>query len=284
MVIIVKSRFEAHILNLLTIFEDSRVKEAVQYSFAAPGKRIRPMMLLGLVEDFGKSPYNGMDSAAALEMIHCYSLIHDDLPAMDNDDLRRGLPTSHKKFDEATAILAGDALLTAAFEVVTASNIQDDKKVKIIRILARSAGLNGMILGQTLDMQYEQVETVSFDQLVQMYALKTGALISAALEIACVLAEREDVLEQAKQLGLDIGIAFQIQDDILDATKSSEQIGKTASDLENHKSTAVKLLGLKEAQLYVEKLFQSIKKNLDQLNLSGQQVEGLIEYLINRER
>ncbi len=241
-----KERFEAFLATLIK--DDQIINEAMNYSLMAPGKRLRPLLLLDLLEDFGYDPEKGFNTAAAIVMIHTYSLIHDDLPAMDNDDYRRGRLTNHKMFGEATGILAGDGLLTMAFEVAANSPIEPEKTVRIISLLARYAGHEGMIKGQMLDMKYTDNDLVSIEQLRETDYFKTGELIALPLVCACVIAGKDEFENTFNEIGHELGIAFQIQDDVLDFTSGSEIMGKSTSDDQNNKSTYYTLLGREDAE------------------------------------
>ncbi|MCX8002224.1 MAG: polyprenyl synthetase family protein [Anoxybacillus mongoliensis] len=226
------------------------IKEAMLYSLQAGGKRIRPLLLLSTLHAFQKPVHIGMPTACALEMIHTYSLIHDDLPSMDNDDLRRGKPTNHKVFGEANAILAGDALLTYAFQVVAdAEAISSDVKVRLISELAKAAGPEGMVGGQVADLEGEG-KTIHLQQLEYIHRHKTGKLLQYSVRAGAILGEATE-----KQLTLltafadHLGLAFQIRDDILDIEGDEQKIGKkVGSDIENHKSTYPALLTLDGAK------------------------------------
>ncbi len=250
-----KEYFENYIA---TLFEsDYVVKEAMNYSFLAKSKRLRPLLCLNMLADLNIAPAIGLPPAAALEMIHTYSLIHDDLPAFDDDDLRRGLPTCHKAFNEEVAILAGDGLLTESFGLVARSKLDDNQKVEIINLLSEYAGAEGMIKGQAFDMAYES-ETPTLEQLIEMDNMKTGRLLTLPFLIALCIANKQDQYDKFKKVGSDLGIAFQIQDDLLDLYASSEVTGKTSSDEDNNKTTYVSLMGAEKAQQYVDDLYKSI--------------------------
>ncbi|MBO4217893.1 MAG: polyprenyl synthetase family protein [Erysipelotrichaceae bacterium] len=242
------------------IQEDYIVEKAMNYSLLARSKRIRPLLMLTLLADLGipeEQISRFYPAAAAIEFVHTYSLIHDDLPAFDNDDYRRGQLSCHRAFDEQTAILAGDALLTEAFDLIAQSDFEPERKVSAVSLLSRYAGKDGMIRGQALDMQFEG-RKVSLDQLIGMDELKTGRLLTLPLLFALVLSGNEDKADMFTRIGRDIGIAFQIQDDILDVTSTAEQLGKSTSDLENEKVTYVSLLGLEEARSRVSELFDDV--------------------------
>lgn len=275
---------EDELKKALDYLEPSAVKEAMNYSLQSGGKRIRPLLVLKMCEACGINPVKGMPAAIALEMVHTYSLIHDDLPAMDNDDLRRGRLTCHKQFDEATAILAGDGLLTSAFEVLSSSDLSDKIKIQCISVLVACAGSNGMILGQILDMAAEQTAIENLEDLKRVHANKTGKLFSAALQMGCIVGDKTELLEAMKQLGIVMGIAFQIQDDILDVTQSQEILGKSNSDKENHKTTYVTLLGLNKAKELMEEAYRQTEEILHSLPIHAFGIEAIIQDLKIRQK
>ena len=230
--------------------------QAVRYSALAGGKRLRPALLMEFYALHGENAEKALPFACALEMVHTYSLIHDDLPCMDNDDLRRGKPTNHKVFGEATALLAGDSLLTRAFETMLChcpTEIPAENALKAAGILAARAGMEGMIGGQVMDLDFETRHPEK-EELSQMVHLKTGCLLMAACEMGCALAGAgEEEMKKARLYGEKLGLAFQIQDDILDVTGSTEKLGKpVGSDAENHKNTFVSYYGLEECRRLVE--------------------------------
>ena len=249
-------------------FQDSPryadLTEAMEYSLLAGGKRIRPVLVLECCRLCGGEPETALDFACGIEMIHTYSLIHDDLPAMDNDDLRRGRPTNHKVYGEATAILAGDGLLTAAFQTLAGARLPAERVVEAVACLAKEAGPEGMVGGQALDMAGEG-RALTLGELELLQSLKTGALISAAAELGCIAAggtleQRQAVRAYAQCLGR----AFQIQDDILDVTGTQEELGKpTGSDQTNEKSTFVTALGLEGSHEQVRKLTSQAEAALE---------------------
>lgn len=240
------------------------LQEAMEYSLLAGGKRLRPVLVLECCRLCGGNPDKAISFAAAVEMIHTYSLIHDDLPAMDNDDMRRGRPTNHKVYGEATAILAGDALLTAAFEQLAKADLPAQRIVDAVTCLSRCAGAPGMVGGQVLDMAGEG-RSLSIRELEQLQSLKTGALISAAAQLGCIAAggsteQREKIVTYAQALGR----AFQIRDDMLDEISTAEELGKPiGSDRSNEKSTFLTALGLSRCQTLVEELTQTAIHALD---------------------
>jgi len=231
------------------------LQEAMEYSLLSGGKRIRPVLTLETCRLCGGEPERALPFACAVEMVHTYSLIHDDLPAMDDDELRRGRPTNHMVYGEATAILAGDALLTAAFEQLTRADLPAGQIVEAVRCLSRAAGPAGMVGGQVLDMAGEG-RALDRGELELLQSLKTGALISAAAELGCIAAggsgqQREQVRTYAQTLGR----AFQVRDDMLDIISSREELGKpVGSDQANEKSTFVTALGLDGCAALVEQL------------------------------
>ena len=230
----------------------------------AGGKRIRPCLLHAVTLGYGLDEHIADFFAASLEMIHTYSLIHDDLPAMDNDDLRRGRPTCHKQFDEATAILAGDGLLTHAFYIASCAKVDDNIKINCIKTLAEMAGVNGMVLGQCLDT--EENEETTWESLQKIHKYKTGCLLAAPLMMGAYCAKQsEEIVQKWKNIGIMMGLAFQIQDDIFDVTLTQEQFGKSISDEKNNKVTSVTLLGLEQAKECMKELYSSVKASIQQL-------------------
>lgn len=231
------------------------LQEAMEYSLLAGGKRIRPVLTLEVCRMCGGDPQAALPFACALEMVHTYSLIHDDLPAMDDDKLRRGRPTNHVVYGEATAILAGDGLLTAAFEQLAKAQLPAQRIVEAVACLARNAGPGGMVGGQALDMAGEG-RSMTRGELEQLQSLKTGALISAAAELGCIAAGgSEEQRRKVRDYAQALGRAFQVQDDILDVTSTDEELGKNVgSDRVNEKTTFVTALGLDGSRALVEEL------------------------------
>lgn len=274
--------FESYMSNYFAKFEDSRTLKAMKYSLLAKGKRVRPLILFKCLQDYNVDPVIGFSYALAIEMIHTYSLIHDDLPSMDNDTLRRGVNTCHIEFDEATAILAGDALLTQAFDCIN-EDIEDKKNIKIIKYLVEYAGVNGMILGQERDLLAENDNIIDEDGLIAIHSYKTGKLLTLPIIIASIIANKEDSIENAIKLGNLIGLTFQIQDDILDITGDELSLGKNAgSDIEQNKSTYVSVLGILQAKELVISYTNHAKYILKDLNISKGRLETYIEELMNR--
>ncbi|MBE6108885.1 MAG: polyprenyl synthetase family protein [Erysipelotrichaceae bacterium] len=275
-------RFEKLLDNYIDQLPESRVREAMRYSLLAGGKRIRPLLLYTALQGYGVNEEKGDPFAAALEMIHTYSLIHDDLPAMDNDDLRRGRPTCHKQFDEATAILAGDGLLTYAFEVASSADADDHTRLACVNVLARMAGAGGMVLGQDLDMN--EIEGITaWEDLKRIHHNKTGCLLSAPLMMACVIADHEADMEKWHELGEKLGLAFQVQDDIMDIRLTPEQFGKSTSDENNDKVTSVRLLGIDEAEYLMNRLYEECMKMADTFSgFDSRALKDLIEKIKTR--
>lgn len=265
------------------------IMEAMAYSITAGGKRLRPMMMMETFRLFGGEGEVVEPFMAALEMIHTYSLVHDDLPAMDNDEYRRGKKTTHVVYGEAMGILAGDALLNYAFETaVKAFEIAPEKSLligKALKVLAEKAGIYGMIGGQVVDVAVAG-KTVDKETLDFIYELKTGALIESAMMIGAILAgASEEEIRIAERIASDVGIAFQIQDDILDVTSTMEELGKPInSDEKNEKTTYVTLKGLEVAAGEVEALSREAMTLLKNIPGDSEFLENLIKELIHRKK
>ncbi|MBM6764839.1 polyprenyl synthetase family protein [Faecalicoccus pleomorphus] len=274
--------FEDYLRQQATVGLPSRTKEAMTYSLMNGGKRIRPLILFSLLKDYGFKEQLGYPCGCAIEMIHTYSLIHDDLPCMDDDDLRRGKPSCHKAYDEATAVLAGDALLTRAFQVVLESQCSSEKKCALVSKLAEYAGIDGMIYGQDLDMKAETLTDARFEDLQEIEVYKTAMLLTLPMICAAILADKEQDIPVLKEIGERLGIQFQVQDDILDVTSSATALGKSTSDTQNNKLTAVSLLGLEESQNLVAKLDQQIQSLLNDLSTSTSSFQKILDFLIHR--
>lgn len=265
-----------HLTKIINSYPDSKVKEAMKYSLLAGGKRLRPYIFIQVLRSYQIDYHEYLDIACAIEMIHTYSLIHDDLPGMDDDDLRRGKNTCHKEFDEATAILAGDGLLNESMNVILNSKVDNELKVQLLKTLYQASGIQGMIYGQELDMMFENKQA-NIDELKQIHIHKTGCLITAPFVMAGIIAKSND-LDTWKKIGTNIGLCFQIQDDILDVTASSETLGKNAnSDLKNNKSTYVSLLGIDASNEEVKRLINNALELLYGLRVN----HGLIIELFN---
>ena len=263
------------------------VLEAVNYSVTAGGKRLRPLLMRETYRMFGGEGKVVEPFMAAMEMIHTYSLVHDDLPAMDNDEYRRGKKTTHAVYGEAMGILAGDALLNLAFETAAgAFDLETSARTaKALQILAKKAGIYGMIGGQVVDVESEGMP-LSREKLDFIYRLKTSALIEAAMMTGAVLAgATEEEVAAIERVANDVGLAFQIQDDILDVTSTLEVLGKPIhSDDKNHKTTYVTLEGLDKAKKDVEEISEHALSTLASLNRRNEFLEELIRMLITREK
>lgn len=261
------------------------LKKSMIYSLEAGGKRVRPMLLLAVLDEFNKPLDKGLDAACALEYIHTYSLIHDDLPAMDNDDLRRGKPTNHVVFGEATAILAGDALLTEAFRLIAASSdYSAEQKVELLNLLAKSAGALGMVGGQLMDMEAED-RRVELVHLQSIHANKTGALLRFSVVGGALLAGADQIERQAlTRYAESLGVLFQIQDDILDVTSNSEKLGKTAGkDEAANKSTYPSLLTLEGAIEERSRYHQQAIEALQTIGKADGLLKSFADYITFRE-
>ena len=265
------------------------IMEAMEYSVMAGGKRLRPMLMKETYELLGGTENIVEPFMAAIEMIHTYSLVHDDLPAMDNDDYRRGRKTTHVVYGEAMGILAGDALLNFAFETAAkAFTMFPEKSLEIgkaIQILAGKAGIYGMIGGQVVDVE-SAGKSISKEVLDFIYELKTSALIESSMMIGAVLAGADDAaLQKIETIAKNVGIAFQIQDDILDVTSSTEVLGKPVlSDEKNEKTTYVTLVGVEQAKKYVEQISNEAIELLGEFDVKNPFLEELLRELIHREK
>lgn len=264
----------------------SLLKESMLYSLTAGGKRIRPILLLATLEAFGKDKSLGYEAACAVEMIHTYSLIHDDLPSMDDDDLRRGKPTNHKVFGEAMAVLAGDGLLTYAFQVIMAyeqKEISAEKKVRLVLELAKAAGPEGMVGGQVADMEAEG-KRLTIDELEYIHKHKTGKLLEFAVLAGAILSDAtEEQEEKLLTFAKYIGLAFQIRDDILDVEGTEEEIGKPiGSDLSNEKSTYTTLFTVDRAKDILEETIAEAKGAISSLQLQDEYLLSICDLIAKR--
>ncbi|MBQ1506117.1 MAG: polyprenyl synthetase family protein [Erysipelotrichales bacterium] len=267
---------------LRSCFDDvsNPVEEAELYSLLNGGKRVRPNLLFSVLEGCEMKKSDGYPYAAAIEMIHTYSLIHDDLPAMDNDDYRRGKLSNHKVFGEAEAILAGDALLTKAFETAA---LPHKYAPEMIREIAKAAGDHGMVYGQILDLRNEKNPKAEASVLQEIDEFKTGELLALPLVLGGYLTGHTEDLPLLKKIGKTLGLAFQIQDDILDVTSSKEVLGKSTSDVENGKSTYVSVWGLEKARQYTEKLFCDLYKMTGGLHFDSTELNDMIKRIEARK-
>ena len=264
---------------------EARVHAAMRYALFAGGKRLRPFLVMTSANLLGVPVENAIRAAAAVEMVHTYSLIHDDLPAMDNDDLRRGKPTCHREFDEATAILAGDALQPLAFRVLAEPETDPDAEIRmeLVRTLAGAIGADGMVGGQMIDLQAE-TETYDLAQITRLQDLKTGALISWAVEAGAILGRATKAERSAlATYGLEIGLAFQIADDLLDIEGDMAQMGKAvAKDADAGKATFIGLLGVEGARNRAAELVDSAVARLDLFGQNAFLLKDIARFMIER--
>jgi geranylgeranyl diphosphate synthase, type II len=259
-----------------------RCREMMAYSLVVPCKRFRPVLFLTVLEGLGQPLIHGRRTALALECIHTYSLIHDDLPSMDDDDVRRGQASSHKRFGEAQAILAGDALLTLAFELLGSE--PSTVAGAMVLELAQASGMNGMVAGQILDME-SSGKIPSLEQLQQIHRKKTGALIAAAMSLAGIRAHASpEFVGKLRQLGHLFGMIFQIRDDILDVISTTESMGKTVGkDLEQGKMTYPSLLGLDGAKEILRTVHKEAWQLIDELGVRPEELKSVLQFLANRQ-
>ncbi|MGI6584384.1 MAG: polyprenyl synthetase family protein [Lutisporaceae bacterium] len=262
------------------------ISEAMRYSLLAGGKRLRPILAIMSCELFEGREEEVLPFACCIELIHTYSLIHDDLPAMDNDNLRRGKPTNHKVFGEGFAVLAGDALLNHAFETMTAIIMKNPKPeyIRAMDVISRASGLLGMIGGQSIDLYYES-KCIDFDTLKSMHEKKTGALITASLVSGAIIsgAEEEDI-KNIMEYGNIIGLAFQVADDILDVSGSEKKLGKSINkDIEFHKSNFISFFGLDKSRSIARELIEEAKQKLERYGSKALYLRELSDYIIERD-
>lgn len=265
---------------------EKHIQEAMRYSLLVGGKRLRPILLLEMAEAFSLAFDDVIDFACAIEMIHTYSLIHDDLPAMDDDDFRRNKPTNHKVYGEAIAILAGDGLLTSSFEVMLTKSISSQNKgyLQAMAVVAKAAGHKGMIGGQVADMQCED-KIGNKEDLNYIHTNKTGQLLAAPLIVAGLIAGKEArVIDSLSELGLVIGLIFQITDDLLDIEGDQEKFGKPiGSDEKNHKMTYPGLYGVEESKIKIQELLEKADRLLKTLPVECEFLKDFLTYLKNRQ-
>lgn len=286
-----RTEYVEHIIYDFLPKEEGKQKiilEAMNYSVQAGGKRLRPLLMLETAKMFGKNAENIFPFMAAIEMIHTYSLVHDDLPAMDNDEFRRGKKTTHAKYGEDMGILAGDGLLNLAYEVMSVAVLEADdpySAAKALHIIAKKAGVYGMVGGQTVDVIHEGKE-MDIDTIMYIHNLKTAALIEAAMMAGAVLGgATQKETDRIEKIAKNIGIAFQIQDDILDVTSTTEILGKPVlSDEKNQKTTYVSLCGIEKSKEDVEKYSNEAMEMLDGFHKNNEFLRQLIIKLINREK
>jgi farnesyl diphosphate synthase len=265
---------------------EARLIEAMRYGVLNGGKRLRAFLVMQTAQLFAVNQTCAARVAAAVEMLHAYSLIHDDLPAMDDDDLRRGQPSCHKKFDEATAILAGDALQTRAFEVLAEADTHADAEARceLVTALATASGMRGMVGGQMIDMQAEG-KTLTAPEITRLQALKTGRLIQFSAEAGAILGRAPQVQRHfIAAYGRELGGAFQIYDDVLDETASAEDLGKTiGKDLAQGKATMVSILGLDRARAQAERLAEQAAGHLESFGEKAELLQALARFTVTRK-
>ena len=276
---------DAVLERLLSQSASPRLLRAMRYAALGAGKRLRPFLVIKSARLFSVPPPRALRVGAALECVHCYSLVHDDLPAMDNDDLRRGKPASHKKFDEATAILAGDALLTLAFEILAGAETHPDAAVRstLVLELARASGMNGMAGGQMLDIEAEKDASLSPDNIMRIQSHKTGALFRFACEAGAIMAgtDRSPLYRYAD----DIGLAFQISDDLLDLYSTPQTLGKaTQKDRGKGKATIASLMGREAAQLKAQELVGSAIAALAPYGSAADTLRAAARFIVSRKK
>ncbi len=273
---------------LACVYKDNNYSQelidSINYSLLSNGKKIRPLLLLFTLLELDVDYMKGIDVAVALEMIHTYSLIHDDLPSIDNDDFRRGKLTNHRVYGEATAILAGDSLLTDSFRVISSSDLDDDVKVRLISLISTNIGSNGMIGGQMLDILSSN-KNIDINTLDLIHYGKTVKLIEASILSAAIISRCDNSITKAlTQIAYNLGMMFQIKDDILDYTTDSNELGKSTSDLENDKSTYIKLLGLEESQSILETLYTETIKLIETIKFNKGYLLDITNLFYNRKK
>lgn len=266
-------------------FGEAKVAEAIRYSALSGGKRLRPFLTLECASLFGVDKEAAVNAAACIEFIHTYSLIHDDLPAMDDDDMRRGKPSCHKQFGEATAILAGDGLLTFAFEVMADRKVHPDPQVRceLIRTVAKAAGVHGMVGGQMMDLDAEDRE-LELDEIIRLQRLKTGEMFAVSCEAGAILGKApEQMRNRLSRYAHDIGLAFQITDDLLDVEGTREETGKeVGKDATAGKATLVEMMGIERARDHAETLADQAKAHLSVFDKKADRLRSLAEYVVSR--
>lgn len=278
--------FENFLLNNLPISKSIHptYEKALHEMLIAGGKRFRPALLLGVVSSYNPLMLDGAREAAlAIELLHTYSLIHDDLPAMDNSPLRRGKPTLHVVYDEVTAILVGDALNTYSFEVLSNAPFSDSTRVKLIRELATNGGLNGMVLGQAIDCYFEN-KPLKVEDIKILHTNKTAKLIAASLKMGAIIVGKDDLGDKLYDFGIKLGLLFQIQDDILDVTQSTQEAGKLTNNDED-KNSFVTILGLDESMREANDLADELIQEMDSFDEKlKNNLSPLLTKYINRHK
>lgn len=272
--------------NNVALEGEGKVIEAMRYSTLGAGKRLRPFLTVESAKLFGVNPEAAMMTAAAIEFVHTYSLVHDDLPAMDNDDFRRGKPSCHKQFGEAAAILAGDALLTYAFEVLSNPRVHPDANVRceLIRSVARASGVRGMVGGQMMDLDAEK-QTLSVDEVIRLQRLKTGELFAVSCEAGAILGKSAEPLRaRLQRYAHDMGLAFQITDDLLDVEGTRTETGKgVKKDAAKGKATLIAALGVERAREQAATLSQQAIEHLSAFDARADQLRALAKFVVTRK-
>jgi geranylgeranyl diphosphate synthase, type II len=272
----------------IAIARPEKIYEAMRYSLLAGGKRLRPILCLATCDLMGGTEAMAMPTACALEMIHTMSLIHDDLPAMDNDDFRRGKPTNHKVYGEDIAILAGDGLLAYAFEFVATQtkHVAPENVIQVVAALGRTVGAAGLVGGQVLDLESEGKSNITAETLSFIHTHKTGALLEASVVCGAILANaKTEDITRLSQYAQNIGLAFQIIDDILDITATDEQLGKTAGkDLQAQKATYPSLWGLEKSRLKAQELVDNAIAQLTTYGVKAEPLRAVANYIVTRDR
>ena len=273
--------FEKSIQDYLSTIKDSSLKSGISYALSGTGKRLRPQLMLSLIASKGLKTEGYYSAALALECVHTYSLVHDDLPAMDDDSMRRGKPTVHLAFDEATAILVGDALLTDAFTLITENkHLTSDQKVALVKTLSMAIGSKGMVMGQILDIASEGQDS-TLKELEEMNTLKTSKLLEASILFGAIIAGEKD-LNSYQKLAHDLGLLYQLQDDLLETLEDATTLGKSKSDVKRDKPTTVTHLGLEKAQDLEKAFHRNINSTLSALKLNNSLFAKLIDTIIQR--
>ena len=276
------------LLNILKDRSEDRIIKAMRHSLMAGGKRLRPILCLSATDAVGGNTENSLITACALEMIHTYSLIHDDLPAMDDDNLRRGKPTCHILFDEATAVLAGDALLTLAFDILSTPStihLPASKWLEVMHVVSHAAGYRGMIEGQMRDMASEGKQ-LNIDELKNLHALKTGALIKASIQTGAILGNGSATqLQQLSGYAKNIGLAFQVRDDILNVEGDPEILGKAVgTDDQRSKNTFPQMMGIHKSKAFAEQLVNDALQALENFDNKADPLRAIATYIIERNK
>jgi len=279
------ARIDARLSDLIPS-SDGTIFKAARYSLLSSGKRLRPQLVLAAAASYGADREAALDPACAIEMIHTYSLIHDDLPCMDDDDLRRGKPTLHKVYGEGAALLAGDYLLTFAFEVITNSpHLSPNQKLEIIQVISHCSGIFGMIGGQIIDIESEK-KIIDERTLLKMHEGKTAALMIACLQVGYIASTKTTDPSESfllKSIGTELGLAYQLQDDLFNTTSTTAVLGKQAgSDAAREKSTAISVWGCEKTEQKLKELEQSIFTKIQKLSLVGSELTTLIQNIFQR--